>query len=110
MTIVTGKFAVACNRTTIRRLPPVLLYTQVTRMLNGNREEERDVEGGSFNGISRQPQRKVPQGPYRCEKEAGAKSAHSGLQTGKDVPPPPYLLAQRTAGEDGEGQENRGAN
>jgi hypothetical protein len=36
MAIVTGKFAVACNRTTIRRLPPVLLYTQVRRMLNGN--------------------------------------------------------------------------
>jgi hypothetical protein len=56
-----------------------------------------------------QPQRQVPQSPYRREEEAGAQGAHSGLQTGKDVPPPPYLLAQRTAGEDGEAKEDRGA-
>src|SRR5215207_10558909 len=30
---VRGRFAVACNGTTIRRLPPVLLYTQVTMTL-----------------------------------------------------------------------------
>jgi hypothetical protein len=30
---VRGRFAVACNRTTSRRLPPVLLYTQVRMTL-----------------------------------------------------------------------------
>jgi len=30
---VRGRFAVSCNRTTSRRLPPVLLYTQVRMTL-----------------------------------------------------------------------------
>src|SRR5215217_718868 len=73
-----------------------------------DRDKERDVEGGSFNRISGQPQRQMPQTPKRRDEEAGAKGAHSALQTGQSVPPPPYLLAQRTAGEDGEGQHDHG--
>src|SRR5829696_6567424 len=63
--------------------------------------------GGSATRFSGQPKWEVPQSPKRREEETGAKSAHSALQTGQDVSPPAYLLAQRTAGEDGHGKEDR---
>src|SRR5215217_2585340 len=72
-------------------------------------DNEGDVEGGSFNRISGQPQRQMPQTPNRRDEEGGTQGAHSALQTGQDVPPPPYLLAQRTAGDDGDGKEDRDA-
>src|SRR5215218_1114780 len=57
------------------------------------RDHESRVEGGSIKGISGQPKREVPQSPKRREQEAGTQGAHSALQTGQDVSPPPYLLS-----------------
>ena len=81
----------------------MLLYTQVRITLKANADKRKDVEDRRFNRISSQPQRQVPQTPYRREDEAGAQGAPCGLQSGQGVSPPPYLLAQRAAGEDGEG-------
>jgi hypothetical protein len=41
MESVTGRLTVACKRTTIRRLPPVLLYTQVRITLKANAEKKK---------------------------------------------------------------------